>query len=140
MRCAGVMGNAEPLIHIRDVWMSFPGKTADRPVHVLEQVNLNVNAGEFVCIVGPSGCGKSTLLNIVGGFLKQSRGEILVEGEKVRGPDPGRIFVFQENGLFPWLTVEENIGFGLLNKAADYRAKRVKHYIDMVGLTGFEKS
>ncbi|MEY4484706.1 MAG: hypothetical protein RL693_2158 [Verrucomicrobiota bacterium] len=144
------MDQAEPLknntaasndvISVNDLWMTFPGKRAEEPIHVLEDVSMTVKQGEFVCIVGPSGCGKSTLLNIVGGFLKQSRGEILVEGETVRGPDPGRIFVFQENGVFPWLTVEENIGFGLLNKAADYRAKRVKHYIDMVGLTGFEKS
>lgn len=134
------MGNDDSLIQIRDVWMSFPGKTADKPVHVLEQVNLTVNAGEFVCIVGPSGCGKSTLLNIIGGFLKESKGSVRVEGKAVNGPDPGRIFVFQENGVFPWLTVAENVGFGLLSRPAREREERVSHYIHMVGLTGFEKS
>ena len=120
--------------------MTFPGKTKDTPIHVLENVSLDVKRGEFVCIVGPSGCGKSTLLNIVGGFLKQSSGEVLVEGKPVTGPDPKRIFVFQENGVFPWLNVEDNVGFGLLKKTAAERREIVSHYIEMVGLTGFDKS
>jgi ABC-type nitrate/sulfonate/bicarbonate transport system ATPase subunit len=90
--------------------------------------------------VGPSGCGKSTLLNIVGGFLHQTRGQALVEGQPVSGPDPRRIFVFQENGVFPWLTVRENIGFGLSQKSPEEREKTVAHYTEMVGLTGFENS
>src|SRR5438309_1671096 len=102
-----------PAISVRNLWMSFPAKRRDEQIHVLERVNLDVKEGEFVCIVGPSGCGKSTLLNIVAGFLNQSRGEVIVEGEAVNGPSPSRIFVFQENGVFPWLTVEENISFGL---------------------------
>lgn len=130
----------KPIISVRDCWMSFPGKEAGTHIHVLERVNLDIRPGEFVCIVGPSGCGKSTLLNIIGGFLKESRGEIRVEGEPVQGPDPGRIFVFQENGVFPWLTVEQNIGFGLLSRPEAERNERVTHYIAMVGLTGFEKS
>jgi len=134
------MDNAKSLIHVRDCWKSFPGKKAGEQVHVLERVNLDVNAGEFVCVVGPSGCGKSTLLNIIGGFFKESRGEVKVAGAPVDGPDPRRIFVFQENGVFPWLTVEENIGFGLMSRPAEERKERVTHYINMVGLTGFEKS
>ena len=130
----------EPIISVKDTWMSFAGKTAALPVHVLERVNCRVRPGEFVCIVGPSGCGKSTLLNIIGGFLHETRGEIRVEGAPVEGPDPGRIFVFQENGVFPWLTVEQNIGFGLLSRPEKERTERVTHYIGMVGLTGFEKS
>ena len=129
-----------PIVSIRELWMTFPGKRADEPIHVLEDVSLDVKQGEFVCIVGPSGCGKSTLLNIVGGFLKETRGSVTVEDARVNGPDPGRIFVFQENGVFPWLTVEENVGFGLLGKSAEHRTKQVKHYVEMVGLTGFEKS
>ena len=109
------MGNVDmetnPIISVRDAWMSFPGKSADQAVHVLERVTLDVQRGEFVCIVGPSGCGKSTLLNIVGGFLRETRGDVRVENLPVKGPDPGRIFVFQENGVFPWLTVAQNIGF-----------------------------
>ncbi len=132
--------SAASAIDIRDVWMSFPGKRAGQLIHVLERINLEVAPGEFVCIVGPSGCGKSTLLNIVGGFLSQTRGEALVENRPVTGPDPRRIFVFQENGVFPWLTVRENIGFGLLAIPEAEREKTVAHYIEMVGLTGFENN
>jgi NitT/TauT family transport system ATP-binding protein len=120
--------------------MSFPGKRRGDHIHVLERINLEVAAGEFVCIVGPSGCGKSTLLNIIGGFLHQSRGEALVEGQPVHAPDPRRIFVFQENGVFPWLTVRENIGFGLSRTSAQDREKTVAHYTEMVGLIGFENA
>ena len=129
-----------PAIRIRDLWMSFPGKEAGQQIHVLERINLEVATGEFVCIVGPSGCGKSTLLNVVGGFLTPTRGEALVEGQPVQGPDPRRIFVFQENGVFPWLTVRENIGFGLLARPPEEREKTVAHYTGMVGLTGFERA
>ena len=80
---------------------------------VLNNINLEVGDGEFVCLLGPSGCGKTTLLNAMAGFLSPTSGEITVDGEPVRRPDPRRIFVFQERGVFPWLTVEGNIGFGL---------------------------
>lgn len=120
--------------------MSFDGKQPGSQIHVLERVNLDITPGEFVCIVGPSGCGKSTLLNIIGGFLNETRGTVTVEGAPVQGPDPGRIFVFQENGVFPWLTVEQNIGFGLLSRPEMERDERVNHYIRMVGLAGFEKA
>jgi NitT/TauT family transport system ATP-binding protein len=120
--------------------MSFSGKEPGRSINVLERVAFEVRRGEFVCIVGPSGCGKSTLLNIVGGFLKETRGEVRVENAPVNGPDPGRIFVFQENGVFPWLTVEQNVGFGLLKRPPAEREQRVAHYVQMVGLTGFEKA
>jgi len=136
----GVHPADRPAVVIRDLWMSFPGKRPGEPVHVLERINVEVRHGEFVCFVGPSGCGKSTLLNIVGGFLTATRGELLVEGEPVRGPDPRRIFVFQENGVFPWLTVQDNIGFGLLRKTGAERQRIVQHYTEMVGLTGFERS
>ena len=107
---------------------------------VLKDVNLDVAQGEFLCIVGPSGCGKSTLLSAIGGFLSPTSGEIRIDGEAVRGPDPRRIFVFQERGVFPWLTVEGNIEFGLFKLSRQERASRVAHYIKMVGLTGFEKA
>jgi len=131
---------AKITVSVRDLWMSFPGKKVGEPIHVLENVNLEVCDGEFVCIVGPSGCGKSTLLNIVGGFLQHSQGEVLVEGQPVNGPDSRRIFVFQENGVLPWLTVTENISFGLSQKPAAERKQIVTHYIEMVGLTGFEQA
>ena len=134
------MANADPIVDVADLWMSFPGKQPDQPVHVLERVGLQVRHGEFVCIVGPSGCGKSTLLNVLGGFLGETRGTARVEGAPVRGPDPGRIFVFQENGVFPWLTVEQNVGFGLWQRSAAERDERVRHNIAMVGLQGYERS
>jgi NitT/TauT family transport system ATP-binding protein len=126
-----------PAVEIRDLWMSFPGKAGGEPVHVLERVDLSVRPGEFVCIVGPSGCGKSTLLNLIAGFLDHTRGEVLVEGRPVEGPDPRRIFVFQENGIFPWLTVRENISFGIPT-SNPRRADILRHYVEMVGLKGFE--
>jgi NitT/TauT family transport system ATP-binding protein len=107
---------------------------------VLEDINLEVTEGEFVCLLGPSGCGKSTLLNILAGFLSPTDGEVSASGEIVRGPDPRRIFVFQERGVFPWLTVEGNIAFGLQKLPRAERAHRVHHYIQMVGLEGFEKT
>jgi NitT/TauT family transport system ATP-binding protein len=109
-------------------------------VHVLENVSLEVGDGEFVCLVGPSGCGKTTLLNAMAGFLAPTAGEIRVDGEVVQGPDPRRIFVFQERGVFPWLTVEGNIGFGLFRLSRAEREQRIAHYVKMVGLQGFEKA
>jgi NitT/TauT family transport system ATP-binding protein len=107
---------------------------------VLRDINLTVSDGEFVCLLGPSGCGKSTLLSTMAGFLSPSSGEIKIDGQVVRGPDPRRIFVFQERGVFPWLTVEGNIGFGLFRLTAAERRERVARYIKMVGLEGFEKA
>jgi ABC-type nitrate/sulfonate/bicarbonate transport system ATPase subunit len=130
----------QPVVSVRDLWMSFPGKAPGEEVRVLERVSLEVAEGEFVCIVGPSGCGKSTLLNVIAGFLPSTRGEVVVEGQPVRGPDPRRIFVFQENGVFPWLTVQDNIGFGLLHKPEAERRAVVAHYVAMVGLAGFERA
>jgi NitT/TauT family transport system ATP-binding protein len=109
-------------------------------ISVLERISLEVREGEFVCILGPSGCGKSTLLNIVGGFLAPTGGGVSIDGELVHGPDPRRIFVFQERGVFPWLTVEGNIGFGLHKLSREERASRIAHYVKLVGLNGFEKT
>ncbi|HVS30262.1 MAG TPA: ABC transporter ATP-binding protein [Thermoanaerobaculia bacterium] len=109
-------------------------------MRVLEDIELTVSAGELVVIVGPSGCGKSTLLNIAGGFTPPSRGQVRIDGEPVVGPDPRRIFVFQERGVFPWLTVEQNIGFGLFRVTEEERRRRIAHYVQLVGLSGFERS
>ncbi|MDQ1523695.1 MAG: NitT/TauT family transport system ATP-binding protein [Pyrinomonadaceae bacterium] len=141
--------NLSAKIVVHDLWKEYAAHkraaeqtndASNSSVPVLEDINLSVNDGEFVCIVGPSGCGKSTLLNIVGGFLHATRGTVLVDGAPVTGPDLRRVFIFQENGVFPWLTVKENIGFGLLNKSPAERERIVSHYVEMVGLTGFEKS
>ncbi len=109
-------------------------------VPVLENINLEVADGEFVCLLGPSGCGKSTLLSTMAGFISPTGGEIRIDGQIVHGPDPRRIFVFQERGTFPWLTVEGNIGFGLFKLPRAERERRIAHYMQMVGLQGFEKA
>lgn len=109
-------------------------------ISVLEDINLEVSRGEFLCLVGPSGCGKSTLLSMMAGFLSPTKGTIAIDGELVRGPDPRRIFVFQERGVFPWLTVEGNVGFGLFKLSKSERERRIAHYVKMVGLEGFENA
>jgi len=109
-------------------------------VRVLQNIDLEVGEGEFVCLLGPSGCGKSTLLNIIAGFISPTGGQVLIDNEAVRGPDPRRIFVFQERGVFPWLTVEGNIAFGLFKLSQKEREERIAHYIKLVGLCGFEKA
>ena len=88
-------------------------KTPGKDVVALKDINLEIRAGEFVCLLGPSGCGKSTLLNAVAGFALPSSGEITVEGKEIVGPGPDRGMVFQEYALFPWMTVAQNIAFGL---------------------------
>jgi ABC-type nitrate/sulfonate/bicarbonate transport system ATPase subunit len=123
-------------LSIRGLEMTF--RAEGKEIAVLENIDLDVHEGEFVCILGPSGCGKSTLLNVVGGFLRPTAGTVTIDGEPVDGPDPRRIFVFQERGVFPWLTVEGNIGFGLGKLPEEERRRRIAHYVRLVGLTGFE--
>ncbi len=129
-----------PAVVVRDLWMTFPGKGRSEEIQVLERVTLDVRRGEFVCIVGPSGCGKTTLLNIIAGFQTATRGEVLVEGEPLNGPDRRRIYIFQEGGVFPWLNVRDNIGFGLGQRDRAVREAVIRHYVEMVGLAGFERS
>ncbi len=125
-------------VTVRNLDMIF--RRDGNAVSVLEGINLEAREGEFVCILGPSGCGKSTLLNIVAGFLKPTSGEVTIDGEAVTGPDPRRIFVFQERGVFPWLTIEGNIGFGLFKLPEEEKARRIAYYIKLVGLSGFERA
>jgi ABC-type nitrate/sulfonate/bicarbonate transport system ATPase subunit len=128
----------ETKLVVERVGMVFTRDGKNLPV--LEDIQLDVRKGEFLCVVGPSGCGKSTLLNLMGGFIAPTSGAIRIDGEIVRGPDPRRIFVFQERGVFPWLTVEGNIGFGLFKLSRAERDRRIAHYVQMVGLKGFEQA
>jgi NitT/TauT family transport system ATP-binding protein len=121
-----------------DIHMVF-GRHADG-INVLDGISLDVVEGEFVCLLGPSGCGKSTMLNVIAGFISPTSGEVRIDGEPVVGPDARRIFVFQERGVFPWLTVEGNIGFGLSKLSQAERQRRIDHYVELVGLQGFEKA
>jgi NitT/TauT family transport system ATP-binding protein/sulfonate transport system ATP-binding protein len=113
-----------------------------QPLAVLEDVSLTVRPGEFVSVVGSSGCGKSTLLRLVIGLEDDYRGEILLDGRRIVGTSLDRGIVFQEHRLFPWLTVEQNVGLSLLNAPGDGRSKRraVQEHIELVGLKGFESA
>lgn len=108
-------------------------------VMALQDINLDISAGEFVCILGPSGCGKSTLLNAIAGFSLPTRGVIEVSGMPVMTPGPDRGMVFQEYALFPWMTVERNIAFGLeIRRLAKAQIKaKVDELLDMLGMKEF---
>jgi len=110
------------------------------PLRVLEDITLTVDPGEFVSIVGSSGCGKSTLLRLIVGLEDDYQGEVLLDGERIVGTSLDRGIVFQEHRLFPWLTVEQNIGLGLLNGGLGeaQKADTVREHIALVGLEGFE--
>ncbi|MBO5153403.1 MAG: ABC transporter ATP-binding protein [Eubacterium sp.] len=111
-------------------------------VTAIDHVNLEVKDGEFVMIVGPSGCGKTTLINILGGLNTATSGEVLLDGKPVQGPGADRGMVFQGYSLFPWLSVQKNVEFGLKMKKMPkaQRAEQAKKFIDLVGLTGFENA
>jgi NitT/TauT family transport system ATP-binding protein len=128
-------------ISLRGVTRSYTREGAGK-FEALQDIHLDVRAGEFLCIVGPSGCGKSTLLHLISGLDRQSKGEILLHGLPVNGPGPDRIMIFQDLGLFPWLTVRQNVEFGLRLKgldAADIRLLSV-YYLDLVHLSQFAES
>ncbi len=118
----------------------YPDEYTGETVHALEDINLEIQEGEFVAVVGPSGCGKSTLLNILAGLLPYRQGVVQVDGHDVKGPGPDRGVVFQEHAILPWRTVSRNIGHGLEIRGVprQQRAKRVQDFVDLVGLTGFE--
>lgn len=113
-----------------------------KPKYVLEDINLKIKTGEFICVLGKSGCGKSTMLNLLAGYLKPDKGRIIVDEVDVKGPSAQRGVVFQQHALFPWYTVKENIEFGLKLKKykKSEREKIVKQYIDMIGLQGYENA
>jgi ABC-type nitrate/sulfonate/bicarbonate transport system ATPase subunit len=115
-----------------------PLQPGDRVV-VLENIDLAFERGEMVCILGPSGCGKSTLLRIVAGFEEASAGEVRIGDRVVEAPGAGSIFVFQHNGLLPWMTVRENVGLGLRHlPEAAAREEKIREFVEMVELEGFE--
>ncbi|MEZ2333623.1 ABC transporter ATP-binding protein [Mesorhizobium sp. RCC_202] len=125
---------------IEGVSRTFAGVRGGRPVQALQPVDLSVAANDFITILGPSGCGKSTLLRIVAGLEAPSTGKVLLDGKAVTRPGPDRGMVFQSYTLFPWLTVAENIGFGLRERGMPESERNaiVASYVDLVGLKGFE--
>ncbi len=113
-----------------------------KKVLAIDNVNLSIEEGQFVCFVGPSGCGKSTLLNIIAGLEKPSSGKMILNGRQIFETGPDRIMVFQENALFPWLSVIDNVEFGLkmAKVEKEKRRKIAIHYLEMMDLTKFAKS
>jgi NitT/TauT family transport system ATP-binding protein len=130
------------ILTLRNVQKAF-GSSDDGPdqVRALDNVSLEVHAGEFFSIIGPSGCGKSTLLRIIGGLLPASDGELIVHEEKVTGPHPWIGMVFQEESTFPWRTMMGNVEFGLEMHGVPQQERRQKaqEMIRLVGLSGFEQ-
>ncbi|HEX8913541.1 MAG TPA: ABC transporter ATP-binding protein, partial [Humisphaera sp.] len=122
---------------VQGVWKSFDGAGGAKRAKALQDIHLTVKPGEFVVLVGPSGCGKSTLLNIAAGMIKADAGGVLLDGRPVSTPGPERAMVFQDHGLFPWLTAAGNIEFGLkmMGVPKPERADRVRQGLEMVHLT-----
>ena len=127
-------------IRVQDVTKLFR-TPSEGTICALQDVSVDIGHSEFVTVVGPSGCGKSTLLKLVAGFSAPSSGRILFQGEEVRGLNTKAGYVPQESKLFPWLTVEENVGFGLDPKRypRTERERQVNYFINLAGLSGFEK-
>ena len=127
-------------LSIEGVGRVFPGVRGGKPVTALQPTTLAVAPNDFITVLGPSGCGKSTLLRIVAGLDHPTSGRVLLDGRAVTRPGPDRGMVFQSYTLFPWLTVAENIAFGLEEKrvARPEQARIVAEYVEKVGLRGFE--
>lgn len=127
-------------IEIKDAGKTF--KQNGKEFTALEKVNLEIEKGEFICLLGPSGCGKSTLLNAIAGFDPVNHGSIKIDGVEVKEPSTQNVTIFQNYGLLPWRTVEKNVELGLESKgiARDERKKIAEKYIELVGLTKFKKS
>jgi sulfonate transport system ATP-binding protein len=108
----------------------------------IKNINLSIEEGQFVCFVGPSGCGKTTLLNIIAGLDKPTEGEVILDGRPVSGTGPDRCMVFQENALFPWLKVIDNVEFGLKMKGVEKskRHSQAMNYLEMMQLTKFAEA
>jgi NitT/TauT family transport system ATP-binding protein len=127
-------------LRIDGVSKTFSGRM--QTVEALLAVNLEVAAGEFVCLLGPSGCGKSTLLSIIAGLETATTGTVWANGREVHGPGTNRVLLFQEAALFPWLDVQHNVEFGLrqAGASAQERAAIAERFIELVHLKGFERS
>jgi NitT/TauT family transport system ATP-binding protein len=132
---------AKPKLCLQDLSLHYKAVAGERLL-ALDKINLQVSAGEFLCIVGPSGCGKSTLLYLIAGLHEPSSGKVLMDGKMVVGTGTDRIMIFQEHGLFPWLTVEENVEFGMKMKGIKKaeRREQTHEYLKMVHLQKFQKS
>src|SRR5215212_11394902 len=129
-----------PKLSFREVTMVF--ETDHGPVTALRDVSLDILTGEFVCIVGASGGGKSTLLHIAAGLRQQTSGTVMVDGHLVRGPGPDRAVIFQDDAVFPWMRVAQNVEYGLKAQGVPVadRRSRTQQMIELVGLQGWGPS
>ena len=130
-------------IEIKNINKSFHGRGLDHDIKVLDDVNLNIEDGEFVCLLGPSGCGKTTLLRLIAGLDQPTSGEVIADGETVKKPSGDRAVIFQQYSLFPWLTVLENVMFGLnlkKDRTKEENLKAAERYLESVGLIDFKDS
>jgi NitT/TauT family transport system ATP-binding protein len=130
-----------PKVALDSISLSYRTTRGQRLV-ALENINLEVKPGEFVCVVGPSGCGKSTLLHLIAGLHAQTSGKVLMDGKPVTGPGTDRILIFQELGLFPWLTVAGNVEFGMKMKNVPKaeREEKIQYFLRLVQLSKFRNS
>lgn len=135
----GTSDSASPRIRFENVGMRYGG--ARDGMTVVDDISFDIHEGEFIAIIGPSGCGKTTLMNMVAGFVQPSRGRVLLDGQPVQGPGPDRGVIFQEYGVFPWLTVRQNIEFGLRLSASGTPAAECRRiserYMALMGLSDF---
>jgi len=125
-------------IEVRGLKKSFASDKG--PLPVVEEVSFSVDDGEFVAVVGPSGCGKSTLMNMMAGFVQPDAGSVIIDGVPRSKPNSKGILISQQGSVFPWLTVRENLMFGLNGHTSGNRMELADHYADIVGLKGFEES
>src|SRR2546421_2396280 len=130
-----------PKVWLKDISVTYRGNNGSRLL-ALDSINLQVKAGEFLCIVGPSGCGKSTLLHLIAGLHQPSQGHVLVDDKLVDAPGTDRILIFQELGLFPWLTVGQNVEFGMkmTHVPKSEREEKIRQSLRLVHLSQFKDS
>jgi NitT/TauT family transport system ATP-binding protein len=133
--------NGIPKVWLKDISLSYKVDRGPRLL-ALDNINLKVKPGEFLCIVGPSGCGKSTLLHLIAGLHHATSGKVLIDDRQVDAPGTDRILIFQELGLFPWLRVGENIEFGMKMKGMPKaeREEKIQYYLRLVHLSKFKDS
>lgn len=132
------MAEKKVTLKLENVSKSFAKVENDEVTHALSNVSVTMESGEFISLVGPSGCGKSTILRLVAGLIMPTLGTVTVDGEEVTGPHPERGMVFQKPTLFPWLTVEKNIGFSLeMQGKLKGNEDKVERMIDVIGLQKF---
>jgi len=140
-RLACVVAIETPKVALRDISLSYRAQNGERLL-ALDRINLEVRPSEFLCVVGPSGCGKSTLLHLIAGLHQPTSGQVFIDASPVQGPGTDRIMIFQEHGLFPWLTVGQNVEFGMKMKGVGKaeRQERTRYYLRLVHLAKFENS